>query len=76
MPRPHPIASLHAGGPEGAALAESKIRILLAAHPTVRAAAAALVPPVHETTLHDWITRWGLRADRNPTEPAPSPEGA
>jgi hypothetical protein len=61
MPAPHPLASLHAGGTEGAALAERKLRRLLKAHGgDVRATAAALEPPVHETTLHDWIARWGL----------------
>lgn len=62
MPPPHPLTSLHAGGEEGAALASSKLAAHLAAHGgNVRAAAAALVPPIHETTLHDWLTGWGLR---------------
>lgn len=62
MPAPHPLASLHAGGEEGATLAAAKLSAHLAAYGgNVRAAAAALVPPVHETTLHDWLTGWGLR---------------
>jgi hypothetical protein len=64
MPAPHPLASLHAGGPDGAALAVAKLRAHLSAHGwVVRTAAAALLPPIHETTLHDWIAAWGLRGE-------------
>lgn len=62
MPAPHPLASLAAGGDVGRALAVDKLGAHLHAHGwVVRAAAAALVPPVHEVTMHGWITAWGLK---------------
>lgn len=61
MPPPHPLSSLAAGGPAGRALAVEQLRDLLTTHGgDVRATANALVPKVHETTLHDWIVKWGL----------------
>ena len=60
MPAPHPLASLYAAGPEYAEQARAKLRELLAAHnDDVRATAVDL--GIHETTLHDWLTRWGMR---------------
>ena len=62
MPAPHPLAALHAAGKKYAAEAEKKLQRLLVAHEgDVRAAAAALEPPAHEITVHDWLTAWGLR---------------
>lgn len=61
MPKPHPLRSLHAAGELYAAEAVARLRSLLATHGTVRATAAALLPPVHETTLADWMTEWGMR---------------
>lgn len=70
MARPHPIASLHAAGGPYADAAVAQLRALLAAHGSVRATAAALQPPVHETTLHDWLTKWGVREEeKKSTEP-------
>lgn len=64
MPAPHPLASLARGGPEGLALAKRKLRKLLRRHGgNVTALAAALKPPVHRTTVEDWITRWGMREE-------------
>lgn len=79
MPAPHPLRSLAAGGPEGRSLAAAQLRAALAAHGgDVRATAAGLDPPVHETTLHDWIADWGLddaRRGRERTEPAAQRQG-
>lgn len=62
MPAAHPLAALRAAGPEYRATAEAKLAALLAAHGgDVRATAAALDPPVHEVTLHGWLTAWGMR---------------
>ena len=60
MPAPHPLASLAAGGPGGLALARRALSAALRAHHgDVRAAAASLDPPIHETSLHRWLTAWG-----------------
>jgi hypothetical protein len=66
----HPLSLLVAAGqgdPATLALAQARLRALLRAHRdedgalNVRAAAAAAEPPMHETTLHDLLTRAGLR---------------
>lgn len=74
MPAPHPISSLihgarklvEQGSPLGQAvltLAQGHLREQLLAHDLdVRATAADLVPPMHETALHDLIVRADLRA--------------
>lgn len=71
MPKPHPLRSLHAVGEPYAAEAVARLRSLLATHGTVRATAAALVPPVHETTLADWMTEWGMREAKATKKKAP-----
>ena len=76
MPAPHPLASLYAAGPPYTEAAKAQLAALLAAHGgDVRATAAALRPPIHETTLHDWLTRWGMRGGVIVVEPSQKRSG-
>jgi hypothetical protein len=62
MPAAHPWVSLAGAGPECRERALAELKALLVRHEgDVRATAAALAPPAHETTVHDWIVRFGLR---------------
>ena len=76
MPAPHPLSSLYAAGPPFDEAARDKIRQALAEHGgDVRATAKGLTPPVHETTLHDWISEWEVIPGRRPPRGKKSTEG-